>query len=107
MQHSDNHCSGFVMPHRRLLVYCKALELLAAVRAAQVADAKLRWDGSGREALNVMLTQCRRIEHARIEHLAQIEQELGPTANTLVRRWCQYRTPVVVAASTRTFVSIS
>ena len=42
MQHSNNHSSGFVMPHRRLLVYLKALELLAAVRAAKIADAKLR-----------------------------------------------------------------
>ena len=30
------------LPHHRLVVYRKALELLAAVRAAQVRDAKLR-----------------------------------------------------------------
>jgi four helix bundle protein len=42
MQHPHNHSSGFVLPHRRLIVYGKALELLAAVRGAKIADAKLR-----------------------------------------------------------------
>ena len=33
---------GSSLPHHRLLAYKKSLELLAAVRAAQIRDAKLR-----------------------------------------------------------------
>src|SRR6202142_1989496 len=33
---------GTSLPHHRLLAYQKSLELLAAVRAAQIRDAKLR-----------------------------------------------------------------
>ncbi len=36
------HNFGTSLPHHRLLAYKKALELLAAVRAAQIRDAKLR-----------------------------------------------------------------
>ena len=54
MQHSNNHSSGSVLPHHRLLVYGKALELLAAVRAAQITDAKLR-DEALRAAKGVCL----------------------------------------------------
>jgi four helix bundle protein len=54
MQHSNNHSSGFVMPHRRLVVYGRALELLAAVRSAKIADAKLR-DEASRAAKGVCL----------------------------------------------------
>ncbi len=42
MQQHNNHSSRSVLPHHGLLVYRKALELLAAVREAQIADAKLR-----------------------------------------------------------------
>jgi four helix bundle protein len=41
-QHHSNHSLGSSLPHHRLHVYRKSLELLAAVRAAQVRDAKLR-----------------------------------------------------------------
>ena len=37
-----NHHHGSSLPHHRLLAYKKALALLAAVRAAQIRDAKLR-----------------------------------------------------------------
>jgi len=40
--HQQHHSLGSVLPHHRLLVYKKALELLAAIRAAQIRDAKLR-----------------------------------------------------------------
>jgi len=36
-----NH-QGSLLPHHRLLAYEKALQLLAAVRAAQIRDAKLK-----------------------------------------------------------------
>jgi four helix bundle protein len=39
---NQHHCHGSSLPHHRLVVYPKALELLKAVRAAQVRDAKLR-----------------------------------------------------------------
>ncbi len=43
MNQSNNINSfGSSLPHHRLHVYRKSLELLAAVRAAQVRDAKLR-----------------------------------------------------------------
>ncbi len=42
MTQQHNHSSGSALPHHRLHVYEKALELLASVRAAQIADAKLR-----------------------------------------------------------------
>jgi len=54
MQQHNNHSSGSVLPHHRLIVYRKALELLAAVRAAQIADAKLR-DEALRAAKGVCL----------------------------------------------------
>lgn len=47
-----NHSS--VLPHHRLIVYRKAVELLVAVRAAQIADAKLR-DEALRAAKGVCL----------------------------------------------------
>jgi len=54
MQHPHNLSSSSVLPHHRLVVYRKALELLAAVRAAQIADAKLR-DEALRAAKGVCL----------------------------------------------------
>ena len=39
---SQQQYPGSVLPHHRLLAYQKALELLAAVRAAQIRDSKLR-----------------------------------------------------------------
>ena len=42
MVHHQHHSFGSVLPHHRLVVYRKALELLAAVRAAQITDARLR-----------------------------------------------------------------
>jgi four helix bundle protein len=54
MQQQSNHSSGSVLPHHRLLVYRKALELLAAVRGAQIADAKMR-DEALRAAKGVCL----------------------------------------------------
>ena len=40
MNQFNNH--GSSLPHHRLLAYRKSLELLAAVRSAQIRDAKLR-----------------------------------------------------------------
>src|SRR5664280_1271367 len=40
--HRQQHSLGSALPHHRLVVYRKSLELLAAVRAAQIRDAKLR-----------------------------------------------------------------
>jgi len=40
MNQINNH--GTSLPHHRLLAYKKSLELLAAVRSAQIRDAKLR-----------------------------------------------------------------
>ena len=40
--HHQQHTLGLSLPHHRLLAYKKALELLAAVRAAQIRDVKLR-----------------------------------------------------------------
>ena len=40
MNQLNNH--GSSLPHHRLLAYQKSLELLAAVRSAQIRDAKLR-----------------------------------------------------------------
>jgi four helix bundle protein len=40
MNHINNY--GSSLPHHRLLAYKKALQLLAAVRGAQIRDAKLR-----------------------------------------------------------------
>jgi len=54
MQQHNNHSSGSVLPHHRLAVYRKALELLAAVRAVQISDAKLR-DEATRAAKSVCL----------------------------------------------------
>lgn len=42
MLHHQHNTLGTSLPHHRLLAYKKALELLAAVRAAQIRDAKLR-----------------------------------------------------------------
>ena len=53
-QHHDNHSIVTALPHHRLHVYKKALELLAAVRSAQVRDAKLR-DEALRAAKGVCL----------------------------------------------------
>ncbi len=39
MNQLNNH--GSSLPHHRLLAYRKSLELLAAVRSAQIRDAKL------------------------------------------------------------------
>jgi len=39
---THHHSLGSSLPHHRLLAYKKSLELLAAVRAAQIRDAKLR-----------------------------------------------------------------
>jgi hypothetical protein len=40
MNQLNNHSTS--LPHHRLLAYQKSLELLAAVRSAQIRDAKLR-----------------------------------------------------------------
>ena len=40
MNQHNNH--GTSLPHHRLLAYRKSLELLAAVRSAQIRDAKFR-----------------------------------------------------------------
>jgi four helix bundle protein len=40
--HRQQHSLGSALPHHRLVVYRKSLELLAAIRAAQIRDAKLR-----------------------------------------------------------------
>jgi len=53
-QHSHNHSLGSSLPHHRLHVYRKSLDLLAAVRTAQVRDAKLR-DEALRAAKSVCL----------------------------------------------------
>jgi four helix bundle protein len=53
-EHHNHHSFGSSLPHHRLHVYKKSLELLAAVRAAQVADAKLR-DEALRAAKGVCL----------------------------------------------------
>ena len=54
MNQSNNiHSLGSSLPHHRLQVYRKSLELLAAVRAAQVRDAKLR-----DEALRAAKSTC-------------------------------------------------
>ncbi len=53
-EHHTSHSLGSSLPHHRLHVYCKSLELLAAVRAAQVRDAKLR-DEALRAAKGVCL----------------------------------------------------
>jgi four helix bundle protein len=55
----QHHSLGSSLPHHRLVVYRKALELLAAVRAAQVADAKLR-----DEALRAAKGTCLNIAEA-------------------------------------------
>ena len=41
-QHHSNHPLGSSLPHHRSHVYRKSLQLLAAVRAAQLRDAKVR-----------------------------------------------------------------
>jgi len=53
-QHHSNRSLGSSLPHHRLHVYRKSLELLAAVRAAQIRDAKLR-DEALRAAKSVCL----------------------------------------------------
>jgi four helix bundle protein len=53
MVHHQHHTFGSSLPHHRLVVYRKALELLAAVRAAQVTDVKLR-----DEALRAAKSTC-------------------------------------------------
>jgi four helix bundle protein len=59
MVHHQHHTFGSLLPHHRLVVYRKALELLAAVRAAQVTDAKLR-----DEALRAAKSTCLNIAEA-------------------------------------------
>jgi len=59
MAHHQQHTFGSLLPHHRLVVYGKALELLAAVRAAQVTDAKLR-----DEALRAAKGTCLNIAEA-------------------------------------------
>jgi four helix bundle protein len=53
-QGNNIHSLGSSLPHHRLHVYGKSLELLAAVRSAQVRDAKLR-DEALRAAKGVCL----------------------------------------------------
>jgi len=78
MQHPHNHSSGSVLPHHRLAVYGKALELLAAVRAAQISDAKLR-DEATRSAKSVCLNiaegsgRVSRADKARVYAIARGE----------------------------------
>src|SRR5512140_879927 len=59
MSHHQYHTFGSSLPHHRLHVYGKALELLEAVRAAQIADAKLR-----DEALRAAKGTCLNIAEA-------------------------------------------
>jgi len=59
MVHHQHHTFGSSLPHHRLVVYRKALELLAAVRAAQITDAKLR-----DEALRAAKATCLNIAEA-------------------------------------------
>ena len=59
MVHHQHHTFGSVLPHHRLVVYRKALELLAAVRAAQITDTKLR-----DEALRAAKGTCLNIAEA-------------------------------------------
>lgn len=76
MQQYKNHSS--VLPHHRLVVYRKALDLLAAVRAAQISDAKLR-DEALRAAKGVCLNiaeaagRVSRADKARIYAIARGE----------------------------------
>jgi four helix bundle protein len=69
---------GSSLPHHRLHVYRKALELLAAVRAAQVTDAKLR-DEALRAAKGVCLNiaegsgRVSRADKARVYAIARVE----------------------------------
>lgn len=58
MQQDNTHSSS-VLPHHRLHVYNKALELLAAVQGAHIADAKLR-----DEALRAAKGTCLNIAEA-------------------------------------------
>ena len=53
MLHQQHHTLGSLLPHHRLLAYKKALDFLAAVRAAQIRDAKLR-----DEALRAAKSTC-------------------------------------------------
>ena len=59
VHHQQHYSFGLSLPHHRLVVYRKALELLAAVRAAQVTDAKLR-----DEALRAAKGTCLNIAEA-------------------------------------------
>jgi four helix bundle protein len=71
-----NHSS--VLPHHRLVVYRKALELLLALRAAQITDAKLR-DEALRAAKGVCLNiaeaagRVSRCDKARVYAIARGE----------------------------------
>ena len=78
MHEFNNHSSGSILPHHRLAVYRKALELLAAVRAAQIADTKLR-DEASRAAKSVCLNvaegsgRVSRADKARVYAIARGE----------------------------------
>ena len=78
MHEFNNHSSGSILPHHRLVVYRKALELLAAVRAAQISDAKLR-DEATRAAKSVCLNiaegsgRVSRADKARVYAIARGE----------------------------------
>jgi len=57
--HEHDNQSRSVLPHHRLVVYQRALELLAAVRAAEITDAKLR-----DEAMRAAKSTCLNIAEA-------------------------------------------
>src|SRR5512142_627530 len=78
MSHHQYHTFGSSLPHHRLVVYRKALELLAAVQAAQITDAKLR-DEALRAAKGTCLNiaeaagRVTRIDKARVYAIARGE----------------------------------
>ena len=78
MSHHQHHTFGSSLPHHRLVVYRKALELLAAVRAAQITDAKLR-DEALRAAKGTCLNiaeaagRVTRVDKARVYAIARGE----------------------------------
>src|SRR5512142_3098055 len=74
----QHHTLVTSLPHHRLVVYRKALELLAAVRAAQITDAKLR-DEALRAAKGTCLNiaeaagRVTRVDKARVYAIARGE----------------------------------